>query len=569
MIKILVLNGSPRGENGNTQTLVDAFLRGISSGEKNIEIKSLFLEKLNINDCRGCFNCWSKTPGKCIFEDDMSNILKDYIEADIIVYATPLYYYGMTSILKKAIDRLIPLNKPYMVKKENGYTHPPRYKEKNHKHVLISTCGFPERHHFDNMIEHFNIITGKLDEAIVCTEGELLRIKELKDICKEYIDSVEKCGFEFISQGYINKSTHDELKKDFVDVKTFVDMANMYWNAPGEEVPSIEEVHGEYIKEDINSYEKNVKQKNNKNKMSHYIKGMTSTFNPNASKDIKSTLQIEFTDLGECYYLKIENRKCDFHEGKSQNPSTIIKTPSQVWIDIGEGKLQGPKALMDGLYTVQGDFSIMIKMSEIFSLDEEKNEDKKQIDKGFLSFIPPIAWLSIISFVPWYIFWFTSDNNSEISSYIPLMISLLIFIYRKSYIEITSFDIGNVLFFAAMSVWQLFDKLSYMEYANTIGSIGISAIWCSSLMNTPITVYYSKHGYSKEIAESDLFKKVNEILTVFWVLVYLFQASARVVIPEDMAILKNVLAYGVLIIAGLFTAKFPDKYVAKLASGKN
>lgn len=570
MIKILALNGSPRGENGNTQVLLEAFLRGISKGEKTIETKTLFLEKLNINDCRGCFNCWSKTPGRCIFEDDMKGILKDYIEADIIIYATPLYYYGMTSILKKVIDRLLPLNKPYMVKEGNDYTHPPRYEEKSHKHILISTCGFPERHHFNNMVEHFNIIAGgKLDEAIMCTEGELLRIKEVKDICKEYIDYVEKSGFELISKGCISENTHNELKKDFVNVKTFVDMANMHWNAPGEEIPTTEKVHGQGIKEKSNIYKENIKLKNNINKMYNYIKGMAKTFNPNAAKDMKSILQIEFADIGESYYLKIENGKCDFYEGRSQNPSTIIKTPSHVWIDIGEGKLQGAKALMEGLYNVQGDFSIMMKMNEIFSSNEEKIEDEKKIERGFLSFLSPIVWLSIISFIPWYIFWFTSDSNTAISSYVPLVLSLLIFAYRKAYIEITSFDIGNIAFFAIVTVWQLFDKGSYIEYANIIGSIGIASIWCASLMsNTPITAYYSKTGYPKEIAESDLFKKVNEILTVFWVLIYLFQTVARIVVPQDMVILKNVLAYGILIVAGCFTAKFPDRYVAKLASGK-
>ena len=560
MTKVLALNGSPRGVKGNTQVLLDAFLRGLVKGKKDLEIKTLFINELEINHCKGCFTCWNIAPGECIWKDDMSIILQDYVEADIIIYATPLYYYGITSSLKKLIERLLPLYKPNMVKKDGHYTHPTRHKEKPQKNVLISTCGFPERHHFEPLLQQFNAMGNMLNETILCTEGELLTIGELSDVCSRYVGATEKAGFEFISHGCISLEIHEELKKEFTDVENFVNMANMYWNVPGEKPPSYEETHGSTVDMSLKSSSLLTNSKVYKEEVFEYIEGMSKVFNPSAAKDIKSKLQIEFTDIGEACYLHIENDVCTFYKGRTENPTTTISTPAEVWLKIDKGDLQGTKALMDGLYSVQGDFTIMMKMNEIFP-SAGVSKPKELADKGFLKFVSPMVWLSLVSFIPWYVFWLTSNKNTAASAYVPLFLSILVFFYRKAYIEVTSFDMGNIAFFATIFCWQLFDKTSYISYAGIIGSIGLAVIWCSSLMtDTPTTAWYSKWNYSEDIATSSVFIKINQILTSFWVIIYLLQALARIVIPNSMVLAKNVFVYGILIIAGLFTSWFSNWY---------
>ena len=239
-----MLNGSPRGKKGNTNILTEAFLGGIEKSRKDISITRVFTNELNIKDCSGCFSCWNKTPGKCIFNDDMETVLENYIEADIIIYATPLYHFGMTAQLKRLIERTLPINKPYMVKIGNQYIHPSRYEKKEQKHILISNCGFPEIHHFDDLVAHMKTITGGLDEAILCTAGEMLRQKESGDLCKEYLEATMKAGSEFIEDGRISEGMRSELKKSFIGIRVFVDVANASWNVPGDTAPSLEEVHG-------------------------------------------------------------------------------------------------------------------------------------------------------------------------------------------------------------------------------------------------------------------------------------------------------------------------------------
>lgn len=568
MTNVLVLNGSPRGDKGNTNVLSEAFLKGMRQADGGIKVKTYLCNKMSVSNCTGCFGCWNKTPGVCIFKDDMPALLKDYLAADVILYVTPLYYYGMTALLKKVIERLLPLNKPYMVKEDGKYTHSKRYDEKKHKHILISTCGFPERHNFRSMIDHCDVLAGgKLDESILCTGGELLTMTELAEVTGGYIGAATKAGYEFLSSGKISAETATELEKGFVGTEAFVDMANMYWNVPGDNPPPAEIVHGRSVASPIEYAAKEPSDFSTMG-MREYIEEMGKTFKPSAAKNMKSILQFDFTDSGETYQLAVGDGRCVFSEGSPVPATTTIRVSTDIWKKIGQGTLNGASALMQGLYSVQGDFGIMMKMSEIFSDKKEDVKEKPVTKKGFLSFIPGLIWLSVISFIPWYVFWFTVGVNPLLSTGAALIGSCLIMAYRKAYLDITPFDTGNVVFFALMLIWQFVDPVRYAANAGLISSLGMAAIWLASLMTkAPLTSWYSKDSYSDEITVSSAFEKINSIITVFWVLIYLSQAAVRVMLPENFGIVKLIVVYGLLFVAGFFTAKFPDSYMTAMASG--
>ena len=67
-MKVLVLNGSPKGEKSNTLNITKSFLDGFSA---DTEIEYITVKKETINPCMGCFSCWSRTPGECVIKDDM------------------------------------------------------------------------------------------------------------------------------------------------------------------------------------------------------------------------------------------------------------------------------------------------------------------------------------------------------------------------------------------------------------------------------------------------------------------------------------------------------------------
>jgi multimeric flavodoxin WrbA len=107
MKKVLAIVGSPR-KGGNTDILVQKVAEGaISNGA---QVKTLHLGKLNIRECDGCHVCWK---GKhCSKNDDMLAIYDKIIESDVIVFGTPVYWYGPAALMKALIDRLVYFNCP-------------------------------------------------------------------------------------------------------------------------------------------------------------------------------------------------------------------------------------------------------------------------------------------------------------------------------------------------------------------------------------------------------------------------------------------------------------------------
>lgn len=101
--KILILNGSPRLK-GNTALLCEAFRAG--AAEKGHQTEQFDLQKLQINGCLGCFRGGKDPQSPCIQKDGMEEIYPAYEKADLVVLASPLYYWSVSGQLKTAFDRL-------------------------------------------------------------------------------------------------------------------------------------------------------------------------------------------------------------------------------------------------------------------------------------------------------------------------------------------------------------------------------------------------------------------------------------------------------------------------------
>lgn len=103
MKKVLIISGSPR-KGGNSDTLCDRFLDGAK--EAGNEVEKIFLNDRHINYCTGCGAC--NTTHRCVQKDDMAEILEKMVAADVIVLATPVYFYSAGARLKTLIDRTCP-----------------------------------------------------------------------------------------------------------------------------------------------------------------------------------------------------------------------------------------------------------------------------------------------------------------------------------------------------------------------------------------------------------------------------------------------------------------------------
>ena len=101
--KIIILNGSPR-KAGNTAALTASFTKGAE--EAGNTVTEFFLDGMNIHGCKGCFGGGKNCDSPCVQKDDMDKIYPAYKEADIVVLASPLYYWTISGQLKTAFDRL-------------------------------------------------------------------------------------------------------------------------------------------------------------------------------------------------------------------------------------------------------------------------------------------------------------------------------------------------------------------------------------------------------------------------------------------------------------------------------
>ena len=107
-MKIAVLNGSPKV--GNTAAMVNAFAEGAKEAGHEVEI--LHVGKMKIGGCLACEYCHTKGEGKCVQKDDMEKVMPAYKDADMVVFASPIYYFDVTAQLSAAIQRVYAIGKP-------------------------------------------------------------------------------------------------------------------------------------------------------------------------------------------------------------------------------------------------------------------------------------------------------------------------------------------------------------------------------------------------------------------------------------------------------------------------
>lgn len=230
-MKILAFNSSPRKNKGATDIVLDKFLEGVK--DAGGEVEKIYLNDKKINKCKGCFGCWTKTPGKCVFQnDDMPEILEKMEKADIVVFATPLYHFSMTSDMKIIMEKTLPLLEPYLIKDKELTTHPRRNKEKQDKWVIISVCGFPEIDHFQSLDLNFEQIARAYKAKII---GKIYRpsseaLKSGAPVFNSYLKNCYLAGKEVIENGEVKKETQKKLYKDFIMPKfLFRFVANIFW----------------------------------------------------------------------------------------------------------------------------------------------------------------------------------------------------------------------------------------------------------------------------------------------------------------------------------------------------
>ena len=157
--KVLILSGSPR-KNGNSDVLCDEFARGAMKSDN--EVEKIRIAEKKIGYCHACYYCRDHG-GECAIKDDMAEVLQKMIEADVIVLASPVYFYSIDAQLKAVIDRTVA-----------------RWTEvKNKDFYYIVTCADGEKEAAETTLACFrgyaDCVTGAVEKGVIYGTGVYLK----------------------------------------------------------------------------------------------------------------------------------------------------------------------------------------------------------------------------------------------------------------------------------------------------------------------------------------------------------------------------------------------------------
>lgn len=229
MVKVLAFNCSPQMDKGNTTLILTPFLEGMKEAEADVEL--FYTRKLKIEPCTGEFHCWIKKPGECYIDDDMNMLYPKLREADIWVFATPVYVDGITGPMKLLMDRLIPLLQPFFELRNGHSRHPLREGAKHGKVVLVSNCGFWEMDNFDPLLVHMKAFCKNADKefagALLRPHGPVLRSKIEKGLpVDDILNAAKDAGRQLVEKGIMPIETLKIVSRELMPLEIYLQAAN-------------------------------------------------------------------------------------------------------------------------------------------------------------------------------------------------------------------------------------------------------------------------------------------------------------------------------------------------------
>lgn len=534
-MKVLVLNGSPKGEGSNTLRLTKAFLEGMKRAV-SMQAEILPVYKLHLQPCRGCFACWSATPGICCIQDDMTQITEKILAADVVIWSFPLYYFGLPSGLKTLMDRQLPMSLPFMADGTVGGGHPSRYDMTGKRYVLISTCGFyTAEGNYDAINAQFDRLWGRGQYArVYCGQGELFRVPELRARTGAYLRLVEQAGEEF-ARDSIGKETLQALAEPLYPREQFEAMADASW----------EILAGE--REDTKPRDVSLP----------FTRQMAALYNPASWQGKDRVVEMVYSDCGKRYQMVLTDKGAQVLERDFLPYTTRIETPLMVWQDIARGAIGGAEAMMQRKYRVEGDFDLMLHWNEIFGPGEVKDEKKA---------VPgPARTMMPLLLIPWMALWIALPIDAVIGGALGAALCALLPAAYLRY-RMTPFEALTLAAVGGISLAALLgcpgEPLVLLSYAL------FGLMWLTTaFLPRPLTAYYSCEAYGGQaMLDNPLFIRTNRILTACWGALYLMTPLwSAYLLSSPLASLAGAVNSLCPVLMGAFTVWFQRWYPAHYA----
>jgi len=214
-MKVVAINGSPKGSRSNTAVMIQALLNGFSS--TGSDTSQIYLADKDIGYCSGCYSCWTKTPGLCVHKDDMRAIISEMKGANYLIFGTPLFLNNISGTLKVFFDRLTaaggdPTNKTTAAAKDKA----PGY-------IMVSNCGYPNGTQFDIVSSWINRVaimtSAHMAAEFYTADGKTLTSPTQEQVeCKSrYLSFLTDCGKELSVKMELNEAQKALLSKGILE----------------------------------------------------------------------------------------------------------------------------------------------------------------------------------------------------------------------------------------------------------------------------------------------------------------------------------------------------------------
>lgn len=233
-MKILAINGSYRGQKGQTSAFLELLFSG--AREAGAECEEIVLSKLKINHCLGCDTCHLQDHYlKCVYtdKDDAAAVFAKISAADVVIYASPIYVFGISTLLKTLIDRMYGISDVYqMCVTQSGLLfHHVEHSICSKPFVSMVCCDNMETQTPQNVQEYFKIYGRFMDAKQVgvltrnCVRffesADKAEIQENFPKVADVVEAYKQAGRELASSGRIQSRTQKRANQEIIPIPFF------------------------------------------------------------------------------------------------------------------------------------------------------------------------------------------------------------------------------------------------------------------------------------------------------------------------------------------------------------
>ncbi len=378
---VVAINGSPHEGFGNTSQMLA--MLGENLSREGLELEEIFLSQYQIGFCTGCATCLET--GACWVRDDYKSVVRQVLEADAVILASPVYINNITAQMKTFLDRSL------------GYGHRPRSTWKPGLALSVS-AGHGETWAADYLGQVLRLFgafpVGKFT-AIAVSPGEFLGRETVEaraaDLARDLARAVKEgrrypatdqdlLYWQFMSS--LIKQNRDFMVADyehwqeqglFKSFEAYVGQTRSQ-AAMGEIPARAQRKHQEEAPETAAPPETQSEarsetkpQPNEPNTARELLEMMPGVLNPAAAAGLTATYQFDVSGSENfSAHLVIADGQATFQEGPADHPNITIKTPADVWLAIARKELDGTTAFLAGQFRIKGDLGLLMKLKTLF-----------------------------------------------------------------------------------------------------------------------------------------------------------------------------------------------------------